>query len=517
MLSFIKKYQLLCIIFAVLLVFVTIMAVMIVSELRSQAIDPEDLADILGKETDSADGTDPKPSTAETETEAPLPYFSVEDDMAFAPAAHTGDAFPSVSAADEINRLYTVLPDTDIDAFDDYIRKTAASLGTAETGEDTLREGGTKVISIDYILHTAEHIYSAALVRSVTDTKTDTVEKHVVVRIYDTETNGVFAPLDAYDMTVAAAPLSALMRDGFSKAFSQNNMQADTAFLDTVCTPDPSSFVNIAVDPAQLYFYRIYAPTDAEPTLLCASVPFSALEDYTWEAIEIAKRAEQLPPPEEAPIPVELPTYDISGAVPASEMVEEDYFDDALFIGNSLIVGLQKTVPLNARYFATVGLNVSQVFTKEVIPLTDGTKTTIDHAIELVDFNKVYLMFGVNELGWGSITSFIDYYGKLIDRIREVNPSALVYVQSVLPVNEEKWAKSPDYQSCINNVAVATFNQKIVEMCEDKYAYFVNVAEVLTDETGNLFPEATSDGIHIGAAFSTRWVEYLKTHTVTLQ
>ena len=198
-------------------------------------------------------------------------------------------------------------------------------------------------------------------------------------------------------------------------------------------------------------------------------------------------------------------------------MVGDDYFDDALFIGNSLIVGLQRTVPLNARYFASVGLNISQVFTKEFIALTDGTNTTVSHALELVEFNKVYLMFGVNELGWGSITTFIDYYAKLIDRIREVNPNALVYVQSILPINEEKWAKSPDYQSCINNVSVATFNGKIIEMCLEKNAYFVNVAEVLTDETGNLYTEATSDGIHIGGVYSTRWVEYLKTHTVAME
>jgi hypothetical protein len=126
-------------------------------------------------------------------------------------------------------------------------------------------------------------------------------------------------------------------------------------------------------------------------------------------------------------------------------------------------------------------------------------------------------MFGINELGWGSITSFINYYAQIIDRIREVNPETIIYVQSILPINEEKWAKSRDYQSCINNVAVATFNQKILDMCVQKQVAFVNVAEVLTDETGNLFSDATSDGIHIGGIYSTRWVDYLKTHTVTVE
>lgn len=517
MLSFIKKYKVLCVILAVLLVLVAATAVLIVREIRAQKLDSDDIRDLLANETETETNTDTAAQTTEAVTEAPPPYFTPEDDTAYAPGDHRDDAFPALTEADETNRLYIAYPDTDTDAFDDYIRKTAASLAAAVTGETTLREGGTSVISIDYRLHTKEHIYSAVLLRTVTETQTGAVKKHVIVRIYDTETDSVFAPLDAYDMTVAGAPLASLMRIGFTDAFAASGLDADTAFLDTVCTADPSSFVNIAVDAENLYFYRIYAPADASPVLLCAPIAVSALEDYTWEAIEIAQRAEALPPPDDDWVAVELPTYDISGAVPATDAVGDDYFDDALFIGNSLIVGLQKTVPLNARYFATVGLNISQVFSKELIPLTDGTKSTISHAIELVDFTKVYLMFGVNELGWGSITTFIDHYAQLIDRIREVNPEALIYVQSVLPVNEEKWATSPDYQSYINNVAVATFNQKIVEMCNEKQVYFVNVAEELTDESGGLYEEATSDGIHISAAYSTRWVEYLKTHTISLK
>ncbi len=526
--SFFKKHKALCILFSVLLLAVCFTVLLIIREMQALQLNPGELAGFLSGETTadtvseaektgSETGSETGTETTEAVTEAPKPYYSPETDAAYIPPVHTSHEQSCPLSADETHRVYSILPHTDSEPFNEYVRKTATSLATAATGEHTYREGGTTVVSIDYILHTADKIYSAVILRTVTDTVAETVDKHVVVRIYNTETGDVFAPLDVYDMTIAGVPLSAQMRTGFADALAAAGFAEDSAFLDRECTPEPSSFVNIAVDPEFLYFYRIYKPSDSEPVLLCAPVAFAALEDYTWEAIEIAKRVEALTPPKEELIPVDLPTYDISGAVPESEMVEEDYFDDALFIGNSLIVGLQRTVPLKARYFATIGLNVSQVFTKEVIGLTDGTNTTISHAIELVDFNKVYLMFGVNELGWGSITSFIDYYAQIIDRIREVNPDALIYVQSILPVNEEKWAKSRDYQSCINNVAVATFNQKIVEMCNDKYVYFVNVAEALSDDDGALYADATSDGIHISAAYSTRWVEYLKTHTVPME
>ena len=66
-----------------------------------------------------------------------------------------------------------------------------------------------------------------------------------------------------------------------------------------------------------------------------------------------------------------------------------------------------------------------------LIPQTDGSVITISEAIGKERFSKVYLMFGINELGWGSIASFINYYGQIVDRIRQVNPEAIIYVQSI--------------------------------------------------------------------------------------
>ena len=517
--SFVKSHKLLCAVFALLFCAVAVIAVLIAVELNRQQIAPEDLGEIFGHETetaaDTAAVTEPESET-EPVTEAPVPYYDAEGDSAYYPSVHATDYYKPVYTYDENYRIYAASPQTNDEDFNAYCAATVSSLITSMSTETTAREGGTTVVTIDYTLYLTKNVYSAVFTQKLTDKITGNTTKSVIVRIYNIETDAVYAPLDRYDMTLASEPLAVMIREGYEAAFDRCGLRADSAFLDEVCTPDPSSFVNIAVDADNMYFFTVYNGS-VIPELLCATVSFDAMTQYTWEAIEAERQAQLLPEPEDEIIYIELPTYDLSGAVPESEAVSDDYFDDALFIGNSLIVGLQKTVPLNARYFATIGLNVSQVLSKELIPLTDGSTVTISDAIDLVEFKKVYLMFGVNELGWGSITSFIDYYGKIIDRIREVNPEALIYVQSILPVNEEKWAKSRDYQSCINNYAVATFNQKIVEMCRDKAVYFVNVAEVLTDETGNLFEDATSDGIHISGVFSTRWVEYLKTHTVTLQ
>ena len=516
-LTFIKTHKILCGLFAVLLVCAVVTGILLAQQLvrLSQSDNlPTEESD-TDAETQIVTETETEPIT-EAVIELPPPYFDASSDTVYYPAMHDGESFAAVRCDSEDYRIYAVYPNTDSEKFNDYCLTTVESLMTASESPETARAGGTTVVTVDYALYQTENVYSAVFTKKLSDTAAYEITKTVIVLTYDIETDTVYAPLDRYDMMLASETLAAKMRAGYEESFLSYGLTPDSEFLDTVCTPDPSSFVNIAVDAENMYFFTVYG-TSVCAELLCAAVPFSELVQYTWTAIEAEKQASQQTPeiPDEPPVYVELPTYDLTAAVPEGEAVGDDYFDDAVFIGNSLIVGLQRTVPLNARYFASIGLNVSQVFTKELVPMKSGNVFTISDALATVKFSKVYLMFGINELGWGSITSFISYYGQIIDRIREINPEAIVYVQSILPINEEKWAKSRDYQSYINNYAVATFNQKIIEMCVQKNAAFVNVGEVLTDETGNLFADATSDGIHIGGTYATMWVDYLKTHTVS--
>lgn len=521
--KFLQKHQVLWVLLTLLLFLVIVMITLIAAEMKEQHITVDKLFGAFWKQDTNSDSacvtqvSETAAVTQNTETEPPPPYYTAESDRMYFPGEHTGEAVPAEYAADAEYRIYTALPQTDSEGFNDYCRSTVSSLATAVKAQDTLREGGCTAVSIDYILHTAQHVYSAALIRTqYTETENDILQaKDVTVLIYDTEAGEVYAPLDRYDMEAACEALTALMQNAFQNAFALCGLEADRAFIDTVCTNDPSSFVNIAADDDNLYFYRVYEGAETTyPVLLCAAVSYADLACYTWEAIAAAQMGESATSEETTEPPIVIPPYDTSGAVLESEAVGDDYFDDALFIGNSLIVGLQKAVTLKATYFASVGLSVSHVFTEETVLLSDGTYATVSDALETVSFQKVYLMFGVNELGWGSITSFVQYYGKLIDRIREVNADAVIYVQSLLPINEEKWAQSKEYRSYVNNVSAATFNGKIAEMCKEKSVYFVNVAEVMTDETGNLFKEATGDGVHINAAYSEKWITYLKTHTV---
>ena len=63
---------------------------------------------------------------------------------------------------------------------------------------------------------------------------------------------------------------------------------------------------------------------------------------------------------------------------------------------------------------------------------------TVADALRAADYGKVYIMLGMNELGWVYESVYADYYAQIIDIIRETHPDAVIYVQSILPVSQWK-------------------------------------------------------------------------------
>ena len=207
-----------------------------------------------------------------------------------------------------------------------------------------------------------------------------------------------------------------------------------------------------------------------------------------------------------------LAPYDYSLPVPAGNLVDDAYFDDAVFIGNSRTQGFMMYSGLsNATYYAAQGLMISNVSTDRLIN-QNGEKVTVTDALRNdPSFEKVYLMFGINELGWSNTDSFAQKYGDLEEIIRGINPDAVIYVQSIYPVSKAK----SDSDQIYNMTRINTFNGLIRKMAEDKKVYYVNIAEALSDENGYLPAEAALDGVHLKKSYCEIWLTYLKNHTVS--
>ena len=189
--------------------------------------------------------------------------------------------------------------------------------------------------------------------------------------------------------------------------------------------------------------------------------------------------------------------------------MDDSYFDDAVFIGNSRTEGLKMYSGLsNATFITEVGLTVDSIFT-DYCNISGGGKARAFDQLASMEFGKVYIMLGMNELGWVYESVFKEDYGKIIDKIREINPDATIYIQSIMPVS--KWKDSTDDVYTIANVE--RLNAQLRDLADEKEVWYVDVAAGVMDEDGYLPYEATGDGVHLTPEYCVKWMDYLRTHT----
>lgn len=203
--------------------------------------------------------------------------------------------------------------------------------------------------------------------------------------------------------------------------------------------------------------------------------------------------------------------YDFSKPVPESDAIGNEYFDDAVFIGDSRTEGMLLYTGLsNAVSYTHKGLMVDTVFTMPVINM-DGEKISVMDALSRTDFNKVYIMLGINETGWPDQKVFIEKYRNMIDEIKAINSKATIYVQEILPVTDSV-SKTHSY---VKNEKINEYNELIRKMAEEKKIYYIDVGNAVSDSNGCLPEDAATDGIHLQKSYCEKWLEYLKRHIIT--
>lgn len=191
-----------------------------------------------------------------------------------------------------------------------------------------------------------------------------------------------------------------------------------------------------------------------------------------------------------------------------SSDVDNSYFEDAVFIGDSLTEGFQLHGGItNATYYGFKNLNVKEVFTKPLVP-SGKTKVPVADALKQHSFGKYYIMLGANELGWVYPEVFIQKYGELIDLIRQTNSEAVIYLQSVLPVTEEVSTTSTLY----SNDRIDYYDELISALAAEKSVTYLNVREAVENDGGVLPDDAATDGVHLNKTYCLKWADYLRSH-----
>ncbi|WP_333574602.1 GDSL-type esterase/lipase family protein [Sphingobacterium sp.] len=101
----------------------------------------------------------------------------------------------------------------------------------------------------------------------------------------------------------------------------------------------------------------------------------------------------------------------------------------------------------------------------------------------------------------------VNNYKRIIKRIKKISPKTLIYLQSALPINEER-TKEPYTKG--RNVLVPILNEKLRQLAADENIPFVDLCPLFQDNEGRLNAIYSADGVHLIPSAYIKWVQLLK-------
>lgn len=263
------------------------------------------------------------------------------------------------------------------------------------------------------------------------------------------------------------------------------------------------------------------------------SVSISASSPAVSEEADISQQMPEDPVSEPAPHPEEVeppavsapeepaetvfaPAYDFSQPVPEREGVDNSYFADAAFVGDSRTDGFLIYSGIGCgENLTSNGLSIFKLAEKKAIK-RDGVSYTLLEVLAQKQYGKVYLSLGVNELGIYNDEGFYRAYCDAIDAIRACQPDAVIYIQGLIPLNEDV-VQSVNGPSYLKNDHLLIYNDLMKKAAQEKQVAFLDLNTHFADETGQLPVDASKDGVHLRSDYCKQWLEYLKTHTVDFE
>ena len=152
------------------------------------------------------------------------------------------------------------------------------------------------------------------------------------------------------------------------------------------------------------------------------------------------------------------------------EPEEWDYFDDTVFVGDSITYGIASYGYLDFNHvFAKIGLHQGTALYSKCVYTSKTNSMTISDALRIAKPGKVVVTLGINAVYSYKSDNFYTNYLSLIRKIKEATPNSIIIIQSVLPVTE-KWSIDNGVNN--GNERVAYINEKLAQMAEEQKCLF---------------------------------------------
>ncbi len=190
-----------------------------------------------------------------------------------------------------------------------------------------------------------------------------------------------------------------------------------------------------------------------------------------------------------------------TGAPGDTEITEEAidaYFDGSVFVGDSVMVGFRNYAQarpdtylgrlqfLAAGSFSTFNA-LRPVTSNSTHPVYQGQRRLVWESIAMMQAKRVFLFFGLNDLGIGGVEATCARYVDVVSHIRALNPEIEVHIISMT------YTLAGKGKGILNNDNIRLFNLRLQQISAENGWGYVNLADVLSDGNGGLAPQYCSD------------------------
>lgn len=193
-------------------------------------------------------------------------------------------------------------------------------------------------------------------------------------------------------------------------------------------------------------------------------------------------------------------------------VVDESYFEDAAFIGDSRTIGLYDYAGFDkADFYADNGFCAYLWKKKGTVTLQNShEKVNLEEAFSNKEYKKIYLMVGMNDCGYGNTDTFKETYEEMIEMLESKQPSAIIYLLAIMNVTKDK----SDQQTVFTSAHINDKNVAIAECANGVNRFYLDYNDLYSDEEGYLLKGYSFDGIHLYGNKYEPWATFFKEHAV---
>ena len=216
-------------------------------------------------------------------------------------------------------------------------------------------------------------------------------------------------------------------------------------------------------------------------------------------------------PPETTTIQTTVPEA-TTGPETILTPMDDEWFDDVLFIGDSRTVGLRDVVRSGkADYFCSVGMTVFDAMKTEVSDI-HFEEQKLENLLSSRTYGKIIITLGINECG-NDLKTLMNAYQALVEQIRTMQPEAKIILQSIMMVGRKKAAQASHFG--ITNLRM--INEKIQGLANGIDVFYIDCNEEFTDDEGYLPDDMSSDGCHLYGKYDVQWEHWIRNELTSLR